>query len=57
VQELLTYSFIVAYIKYVIMLIDKQSATSGAKVFVYQIYQSPKRINHTKNYGCECLAN
>jgi hypothetical protein len=32
-----------------------ESAHSETKVFVYQDYHSPIRMNCTKNYGCESL--
>jgi hypothetical protein len=53
VNKLLTYTLIVAYIQYVIMLIDtKKSAKSEAEMFVYH---SQTGMYHTKNYDCECL--
>ena len=57
-KELLTYdimldSLIVAYVQYMIMLIDLQSAKSGPKVFVLQVYHSTIGMSHTKNYGYE----
>jgi hypothetical protein len=58
VNELLMYivplhSLIVAYIQFVIMLIELK--TSGKNVFVQQAYHSLIRMNHAKSYRCESL--